>query len=680
MSTSHSKLLALTTVSIWCVAIPDGLAGQASNTDRAVDAYVRGEMDRRRIPGLSLAVIHNGKIERLAGYGYADLTTREEATPSTVYQIASITKVFAGAAVMSLVEGGRLSLADSITKLVGGLPSAWAGITVWHCLTHMTGLADVSVDPLSGKFTPKSVDEAIASVVEWPMTARPGDTLVYQVIGYLLLGKVVERVTGLTPPEYLRQRFFEPLALRATRYASADGSAPHRAALYRVTDTFASRATPLAKAVQPTAFPLQSYDHMVRGLFSTVEDIAKWDVALSAGRVLKRATLRQMWTPARLNRGERAAAFGDPTMGYGGGWTTYHYADGQAVGHIGGNMAQYLRFLDRDLSVVVLTNSMNADAQSLAEGVARLYGAAAVSGVRPAQSEPWPRARARHHMVYDPATRQVLMIGGAQPTSGVRDSSIWIWSGTTWRSVASTLDMRVNEAVAFDSERRRLIVHGGGDRPDETSEWDGNRWTRLSVTGPGVRGHHSMVYDPARRQTILFGNNDATPTTDTWSWNGTAWSKLADEGPPARGVAGMAFDTKRGVAVLFGGCCATGYLPRGDTWEWDGRRWSQISTATAPLPRFDTNMAYDPERERIVLFGGRTHDSNLGDTWEYDGRSWTKIDVEGPPARNGHAMVYDPRAKAMLLFGGRNGQSAQSYFDDLWSFDGTWKRLGGRTR
>jgi hypothetical protein len=286
---------------------------------------------------------------------------------------------------------------------------------------------------------------------------------------------------------------------------------------------------------------------------------------------------------------------------------------------------------------------------------------------------PWPSPRARHHIVYDPATEHVLMLGGAQPRGSATDSSLWSWNGSAWQSRSTTLGPRANYAMAFDVRRGRLIVHGGSDRPDETWEWDGRGWSLAGSGGPGARGHHTLVYDPLRTQTVLFGNNDDTPATDTWGWDGRSWKQLATNGPPARGVAAMAFDTRRNVVVLFGGCCTSGFL--GDTWEWDGQRWKQIVTPNAPSPRYDSHMSYDPLRSRMVLFGGRARDANVGDTWEYDGRTWTRLDVAGPSPRNGHAMVYDPRAKAILLFGGRD---EPTYFDDLWAFDGTWRKISAR--
>ena len=122
----------------------------------------------------------------------------------------------------------------------------------------------------------------------------------------------------------------------------------------------------------------------------------------------------------------------------------------------------------------------------------------------------------------------------------------------------------------------------------------------------------------------------------------------------------MAYDAKRQVVVMFGGVGAQRAILN-DTWEWTGRQWEQVATATAPSPRFDTNMAYDPAGGRVILFGGYAPPANTGDTWAYDGQAWARIDTAGPSARNGHSMAYDPRMKAILLFGGR---SAPAYFND----------------
>jgi CubicO group peptidase (beta-lactamase class C family) len=334
----------------------------------AVDRLVEDEMRKRRIPALSLAIVRDGRITKLKGYGWLDSVRAIPATPATVYQIASVTKIFTGAAVMALVQNGQLALSDPVTRFVDGLPPSWRSITVGHCLTHTTGLSDVALDSAAGMFAGANVDQAIASAAARPPILEPGDTLMYQAVGYLLLGKVVERLTGKPVSDYLRDRFFRPLRMRSTRYARPGSALALRTKVFREVRGGGPAGAP--RELEAVPFPVQSYDHMVRGLFSTVEDLARWDLALTAGRVLSPATLDAMWTPARLNDGRKGSVFGDSTIGYGGGWMLYDGPAGRAVGHVGGNMAQFLRFVDRPLTVIVLTNSMTAGAQSLAEAIA----------------------------------------------------------------------------------------------------------------------------------------------------------------------------------------------------------------------------------------------------------------------------------------------------------------------
>lgn len=181
--------------------------------------------------------------------------------------------------------------------------------------------------------------------------------------------------------------------------------------------------------------------------------------------------------------------------------------------------------------------------------------ASALVGAQVASS---PVGRARHHLAYDPATQRVLLLGGAQVVSagGTRDSALWAWNGSTWRSSASILPQRQNEAAAFDSSRGRLVVHGGSSRDgelDDTWEFDGESWRMIGASGLGARAHHSMVFDAARKQVVLFGNSDSATANDTWGWDGRTWKLLASDGPPRRGVHAMAYDATRAVVVMFGG-------------------------------------------------------------------------------------------------------------------------------
>jgi CubicO group peptidase (beta-lactamase class C family) len=199
---------------------------------RELDAYVRREMRRRHIPGLSLAVLRGARVVRLKGYGLASVEQGVAAAAETVYQLASTTKVFTGAAVMLLAEEGKLSLDDSVTKLLPGLPAAWGGVTVRQCLTHTSGLPDASLSDDTDEVIAPTRAEALVKLAALPFVSRPGEKWEYNQTGYVLLGMLVERLSGLSFEEFLARRFFRPLGMTRTSFGDSGEVVPGRATLY----------------------------------------------------------------------------------------------------------------------------------------------------------------------------------------------------------------------------------------------------------------------------------------------------------------------------------------------------------------------------------------------------------------------------------------------------------------
>jgi len=197
-----------------------------------------------------------------------------------------------------------------------------------------------------------------------------------------------------------------------------------------------------------------------------------------------------------------------------------------------------------------------------------------------AQVATWPSARARHHMAYDQALQQVLLLGGAQPRlQGVaKDTALWSWDGTRWRIVSASLSARDNNATAYDAGRARFVMHGGSNRIadlNDTWEWDGRRWREIpTAEAPSPRWDAEMIYDPIRERIVLFGGR---------SRDGNA----------------------------------------GDTWEYDGRAWKRLNV-TGPSPRNGHAMTYDPRTKTILLFGGRNEPTYFDDLWEFDG-AWKQL-------------------------------------------------------
>lgn len=192
---------------------------------------------------------------------------------------------------------------------------------------------------------------------------------------------------------------------------------------------------------------------------------------------------------------------------------------------------------------------------------------------------------------------------------------------------------------------------------------------------------HDMVYYEATEQVILINGgpeNGKSPDdpVELWTWDGNDWS-LVDtdlEGPRWRNFASVAYDSNRDVLVLYGGVRSDGEFQ--DMWEWDGKGWTQISER-GPGPREAAGMAYDAGRGKIVLFGGSQSGQMMNDTWEWDGAQWIPIPVGGPSARFPAAFVYDVSSQNILLFGGHKYDSEGfTTHADTWTWDGvTWTLL-----
>ncbi len=255
---------------------------------------------------------------------------------------------------------------------------------------------------------------------------------------------------------------------------------------------------------------------------------------------------------------------------------------------------------------------------------------------------------------------------------------------------------RFSEGVAYFGPTGETILYGGitdttyyGD----TWGWSGSGWTQKSPAhNPGTRVAHVMLYDPVRKQIVMFGGYSPTSPyqlNDTWVWNGTDWTQLNPaHSPPIRANAAAVFDAVNQVVVMFGGTNYQGEL--NDTWVWDGTDWTQKFPLTSPPARDSQAMAYDPVRQETVMFGG-AESPQAGDpggtwyqdTWTWDGSNWHLKNITTPPIyRSGQAMVYDPDLGRILMYGGTSTLTPSTpyspyYFPvDTWTWNGiAWEQL-----
>lgn len=318
---------------------------QASGQQEKVDDYLREKMATRHIPGLSLAVVRDGRVIFAKGYGLANLELSVPATDKTNFPIYSITKSFTAIATMMLVEDGKILLDDPVAKHLPGISPAGRSVTIRQLLNHTSGITNYDDRPLIP--AEEVFDGTLPDWEKWAatftMTSAPGERWEYGSIGYFLLGRLIEKISGKTYESFLQERIFSPLAMSETRLQNFDHLVPNRAAGY----SWKAGAYLNAGRINPAT------EFSGGGLVSTVQDMAKWDAALYSEKLLKQASLEEMWTNAKLNNGQSV-----PSYGLGFGLTPFR--GHKRIGHSGsgpGFVTAYSRFNDKKVTVILFANA-----------------------------------------------------------------------------------------------------------------------------------------------------------------------------------------------------------------------------------------------------------------------------------------------------------------------------------
>lgn len=342
----------------WLLILLAGLGLAAQGRADAVDDLMRDAMRQHPIPGAALAIIRRGQTVKTAAYGMASLERRAPATPETAFEIGSITKQFTAAAILLLAQEGKLAVDDKISRYLKDTPANWSQITIRQLLTHTSGLKNYT--GLAGFEMARHLTQAqfISQIAAQPLDFAPGEKWSYCNTGYNLLGYIIENVSGKSYGDFLAQKIFAPLGMGATALRGPGANPPLRATGYETNRAgrFVIRDPDLTDIFAAGA------------LVSTVGDLAKWNAALDADRILTAASRAQMWTPARLNNGT--------THPYGLGWFLEPWQGRANIGHSGstsGFSASFQRFPEAGLTVILLTNSDEFDiATKLAREIAAL--------------------------------------------------------------------------------------------------------------------------------------------------------------------------------------------------------------------------------------------------------------------------------------------------------------------
>ncbi len=335
------------------------MAATASAQAEKVDEYIKAEMQKRKMPGLSLAVVKNGEVIKAQGYGLANIELNVPATADTIYQSGSVGKQFTSAAVMLLVEEGKINLEDKISKYLDGTPEIWKEITVRHLLTHTSGIKNYGEKDLNYRLD-YTDEELIKVAANFPLDFQPGEKWSYSNTGYILLGYVIKKAAGKFYGDFLKERVFAPLGMTTARIINEEDIIPNRAAGYRATR---------GGEMKNQRYVSPSLNTTADGsLYLTVLDMAKWDAALYSEKLLKRSSIDQMWTPVKLNSGK--------TFHYGFGWGISEFNNHKLIEHGGawqGFTTHISRYVNDKLTVIVLTNLAGGNPGAIAHKVAGFY-------------------------------------------------------------------------------------------------------------------------------------------------------------------------------------------------------------------------------------------------------------------------------------------------------------------
>ncbi len=336
----------------------------AAETPDKVDAYVAAEMKAQQVPGLSLAVVKNGALAKLKGYGFANLEHSVPVHADTLFQSGSLAKQFTAAGVLILVEQGKVGLDDPLSKYFANTPPSWKDIKVRNLLSHTSGIPDYE-EGGSGRDLHRDYneDELLAMAEKMPLNFAPGEKWKYSNTGFTLLGILIHKVTGQFYGDYLREHVWQPLAMETTQVIDNDAIIPNRAEGYNL----------VKGELKHTYWVSPTLDATADGslLFSVI-DMVKWDAALRARKLLKPSSYDTWWTPMKLNDGSLAH--------YGFGWFIESAGSQKVIEHTGewqGFQTQISRY-GEELTVIVLVNSEDSNPKKIAHAVAEMYGKAAV--------------------------------------------------------------------------------------------------------------------------------------------------------------------------------------------------------------------------------------------------------------------------------------------------------------
>jgi CubicO group peptidase (beta-lactamase class C family) len=330
-----------------------------------IDSHIIKVMSEKQIPGLQLAVARGGKVIKTGNYGLSNLQDSVEVSSKTRFPINSMTKAFTGVAVMQLADQGRLTVDDTVDMHLADIPEAWRKLTIRQLMSHTSGLPNI----LQSKAKLIRGDDPEASwqaVVDAPMQFIANTRFAYNQVGYILVGKIIDKLSGQPFTDFITERQLQPLGMTKTAEAGFgyfEYVVPDQARQYYFGPD--GRLHTLHAEFAP-------FLRTAAGMTSNATELAHYSIALQQGKLLKPDSLKTMWTATTLENGE-TAGFNELENGYGIGWQVIGREELPAVSASGGNATTMIVYPEDDLTIVVLTNLIGALPINFVDDIALFY-------------------------------------------------------------------------------------------------------------------------------------------------------------------------------------------------------------------------------------------------------------------------------------------------------------------
>ncbi|WCO00961.1 serine hydrolase [Psychroserpens ponticola] len=453
-----------------CAFLLLSVSSFAQNLEENITNFINEENFNTASPGLSILVAKDGKTIYSKGFGMADLENNIKAEPKHVYEIGSITKQFTSVSILMLEEQGKLNVSDEITKYIEDYPTQGKTITIHHLLNHTSGIKSYTNMQSFMKHarTDMTPVELIDLFKNEPMEFDPGTQYNYNNSGYILLGHIIEVVTGESYANFVKTNIFDKLGMTNSYYGSMTQLIPNRARGYSETDSGFQNANYLSMTIPYAA----------GSIMSTTEDLLKWQNAISANTLISKSFLDKAINGSKLNNGE--------DIPYGYGWVKGNVKGSITYEHSGGIFGYSTNgiFLpEENIYIIGLTNCDCGNVSAITTNVAAI-----------ALGKPFPKKE-------DAITlneQQLNQYVGAYKFEGDVIRHVTLKDNQLFSQREGSINLEIYPMTATN------FIFDGGNTSYDFYTKNGKRMAKFTTSGNTIIGHGIDKAPPAERQEITL--------------------------------------------------------------------------------------------------------------------------------------------------------------------------------